>query len=109
LALLTAQTPAITGGAMTYSAVNSSDTAVPGNNVFLHVKTVGTSTNVTVVVPGSVYGQARADVVVAVGTNTDRIIGPLVPDLADPTTGVVTISYSATTAVTSALLAMATG
>lgn len=109
MALLTPQTPLITGAAMTYSAVNSSDTAVPGNNVFLHVKTGGTSTNVTIVVPGTQYGQNRPDVVVAIGTNTDRIIGPLVPDLADPTTGVVTVSYSATTSVTSALLAMAVG
>lgn len=107
MALLTAQAPNITGAALTYSAVNSSDTAVPGNNVYLHVKTGGTGTTVTVVVPGSTYGQARPDVSSgAIGTSTDRIIGPLVADLADPTTGLVTIQYSSTATVTAALLQM---
>jgi hypothetical protein len=106
MALLTAQAPNITGTAMTYSAVNASDTITPGNNLYLHVKTAGTGTTVTVVVPGSLYGQARPDVAVTLGTNTDRIIGPLVGDLADPTTGLITVQYSATTSVTAALLAL---
>jgi hypothetical protein len=107
MALLSAQAPNITGAAMTYTAVNSTDTATPGNNVYLHVKTGGTGTTVTVVVPGSQYGQARPDVSTgAIGTSTDRIIGPLVPDLADPATGLVTIQYSSTATVTAALLQM---
>lgn len=104
MALLVQQAPNILGSALTYTAVNASETVNPGDGVFLHVKTVGTGTTVTVVVPGSVYGQARPDVAVVIGTNTDRIIGPLVADLADPTTGLVTVTYSATTAVTAALL-----
>lgn len=104
MALLVQQAPSILGGAITYSAVNASDTVSPGDGLYLHVKTVGTGTTVTVVVPGSQYGQARPDVAIVIGTNTDRIIGPLVPDLADPTTGFITIQYSATTAVTAALL-----
>lgn len=106
MALLSAQTPNITGAAITYAAVNASETVTPAGNLYLHVKTVGTGTTVGVVVPGAVYGQARPDVAVVIGTNTDRIIGPLVADLADPTTGLITITYSATTAVTAALLAM---
>jgi len=106
MALLSAQTPVITGAAMTYSTPSSSDTANPGNNVYLHVKTGGTGTTVTIVVPGTEYGQNRPDVSVVIGTSTDRIIGPLVPDLADPSTGFVTINYSSTTTVTAALLAM---
>lgn len=106
MALLSAQTPNITGAAVTYAAVNASETVVPASNLYLHVKTVGTGATVTVVVPGSVYGQARPDVAVVIGTNTDRIIGPLVADLADPVTGLITITYSATTAITAALLAM---
>jgi hypothetical protein len=108
MTLLNAQTPTILGAALTYSAVTATDTANPGNNVFLHVKTVGTADTVTIVVPGSTYGQARPDVAIAIGTNTDRIIGPLVADIADPTTGLVTINHSATSAVTCALLSMAT-
>jgi hypothetical protein len=106
MALLVQQAPSILGGAITYSAVNSTDTVSPGGNLYLHVKTVGTGTTVTIVVPGTVYGQARADVAVVIGTNTDRLIGPLVGDLADPSTGLITINYSATAAVTAALLQM---
>lgn len=102
MALMSYQQVQITGPALTYSAVASSDTVAPSQRGFVHVKTGATSTNVTVVVPGTEYGQARADVTVAVGTNTERMIGPLVPDLADPTTGLVTIQYSATASVTSA-------
>jgi hypothetical protein len=104
VALLTPQAPNIAGAAMTYTAVNSSETVVPANNLYLHVKTVGTGATVTIVVPGSVYGQARPDVATALGTNVDRLFGPLVADLADPSTGLVTITYSATTAITAALL-----
>lgn len=106
MALLTSQAPNITGSAITYAAVTSSDTVVPGNNIYLHVRTTSNANNVTVVVPGSAYGQARPDVVVAMGTSTDRIIGPLGADLADPTTGLVTVTHSATSGVTQALLAM---
>jgi hypothetical protein len=104
MALLSGQAPNITGSAITYSTPTTTDTAVPGNNVYWHVKTVGTAVTATVVVPGSAYGQARPDVAVAIGTNTDRIIGPLTADLADPTTGFVNLNLSATTAVTVALL-----
>lgn len=106
MALLSAQTPGITGASMTYAAANASDTVNPGANVYLHVKTGGTGTTVTIVVPGTQYGQARPDVAVTIGTNTDRIIGPLQADLADPTTGLVTITYSSTTTVTAAVLAL---
>lgn len=106
MALLTPQAPNITGTALTYSTPTTSDTANPGNNIYWHVKTVGTAVTATVVVPGSAYGQARPDSAISIGTNTDRIIGPLVSDLADPVTGLVTLTLSATTAVTVALLAM---
>jgi hypothetical protein len=91
---------------MNYSPVNASDTAPPGGNLYLHVKTVGTGITVTVVVPGTAYGTARPDIAVVLGTNTDRLIGPLVGDLADPATGLVTVQFSPTTACTSALLQM---
>ena len=100
MAVLTAQAPNITGAALTPVAVSSSDTILPGNNVYVMVITVGTGATVGIVVPGSLYGQARPDVATAVGTNTWRIFGPLVSDLADVSTGLVTITYSATTAIT---------
>jgi hypothetical protein len=71
---------------------------------FLIVKNAsGTSDNAVVVVPGSTYGQANPDVTVAVPITTgERWIGPLTPDLADPTTGLITITHSQTASVTCA-------
>lgn len=106
MALVIPQVPNIQGSAITYATPTTSETIVPGNNVYYHVKTVGTAITTTVVVPGSTYGQANPDVAIAIGTNTDRLIGPLVPALADPATGLVTITHSATTAVTAAALVM---
>jgi hypothetical protein len=109
MALVSPQVPNITGSAITYSTPTTSETFVPGNNIYYHVKTVGTGITTTVVVPGSQYGQARPDIAITIGTNVDRLIGPLVADLADPTTGLVTITHSVTTAVTAAALAMGNG
>jgi hypothetical protein len=58
------------------------------------------------VVPGSAYGQARPDVAVSLPATGDRLIGPLTADLADPTTGFVTITRSAITGLTSAVIAV---
>lgn len=96
MALLTMQQVSITGIAPSYSAVTASDTCLPDDGVFLHVKnTAGTQDNCTVVVPGSYLGQAIPDVVVAVPITTgDKMIGPLTNALADPTTGLITITHS---------------
>ena len=104
MALVSPQVPNITGSAITYSTPTTSDTVVPGNNIYLHEKTSGTAVTTTVVVPGSAYGQARPDVAVSMPATGDRIIGPLTADLADPVTGFVTITRSATTGVTSAVI-----
>lgn len=106
MALVSPQIPSVLGSAITYGTPTSSETFVPGSNVYYHVITAGTADTVTVVVPGNVYGQPRPDIAIVIGTNSSRIIGPLVPDLADPTTGLVTITHSATTAVTAAALQM---
>ena len=106
MALVVPQVPNIQGTAITYATPTTSETFSPGNNVYYHVKTGGTGITTTVVVPGSTYGQANPDVAISIGTSTDRIIGPLVPALADPTTGLVTITHSATTSVTAAALIM---
>jgi len=100
MALVTPQVPSVSGGALVPATPTTSETFVPGNNVYYVVFTVGTAITTTVVVPGSQYGQNRPDVAHSIGTNSNRFIGPLVADLADPTTGLVTITHSATTAVT---------
>jgi hypothetical protein len=104
MALLQPQQIQVTGTAITYSAANASDTAKPDSRTFWHVKVGGTSTNLTVVVPGTQYGVARPDITVSGLTNTDRFFGPLVDDLADTSTGDITLLASQTVAVTSALV-----
>lgn len=104
MALLTMQQVVITGTTPSYGAVAASDTVVPDERAFLIVKNAsGTQDNAVVVVPGSTYGQANPDVTTAVPITTgERWIGPLVPALADPTTGLITITHSQTTSVTCA-------
>lgn len=106
MALLNPQQVAITGTTPSYGAVAASDTIVPDDRTFLIVKNAsGTSDTCTVVVPGSVYGQARPDIAVSVPiTNGERWIGPLVQDLADPATGLITVTHSQTASVTCALV-----
>jgi hypothetical protein len=107
VALLAPQQVTILGIAPSYAAVTASDTVYPDDNVFLHVKnTTGTQDNCTVVTPGSIFGQAIPDVVVAVPITTgDKMIGPLNSQLADPTTGLITITHSQVAAgVTCALI-----
>lgn len=65
------------------------------------------SINVTVDVPGNTkYGLANPDVVVAVPAGADRLIGPFPGDLANPTDGLVALTYSAVATVTVAAIAI---
>lgn len=106
MALLSIQQVAITGTTPTYSAVSASDTVVPDERCFLIVKNGNAAADTaTVVVPGTIYGQARPDVAVSVPATTgERWIGPLAGDLADPATGLITITHSVTATVTCALV-----
>jgi hypothetical protein len=106
MALLTLQQVLITGTTPSYGAVASTDTIVPDDRAFLIVKNAsGTQDNCVVVVPGTTYGQANPDVTTVVPITTgERWIGPMVAALADPTTGLITITHSQTTSVTCALV-----
>jgi hypothetical protein len=106
MALLTAQQVAITGTTVTYATPTTSDTVAPDERAFWHVKNTNASTRTaTVVVPGTTFGQANADVAVTVGATTgDEMIGPLVPALADPSTGLITLTLSSVTDVTAAIV-----
>jgi len=106
MALLVQQAPNVLGTALTYAAPSASDTAPPGDGLYYHIKTGATGTTVTIVVPGTLYGTARPDIATVIGTNTDRIFGPLIGDLADPTTGLITITTSSQATCTCALLQM---
>lgn len=106
MANLATQQIGITGTNPTYaSAGGSGDTVGPDDRTFLHVKNGDASSHsVTVAVPGSEYGQPRADVVVAVPAGESRFIGPLIHDLADSSDGRVHVTYTATTSMTVAAL-----
>lgn len=105
MALLSPQQITITGTDITYGAANASDTLVPDERAYLHYKNTNASTRtVTVVVPGTTFGQANPDVAVTLGATTgDEKIGPLPASLADPATGLITVTVSATAGVTVAL------
>lgn len=104
MALLTQQSLAVTGTTATYSAVSASDSVTPDSGQLLHVKNgSGASVTVTVVIPGTTWGQANPDIAVTVGAGADKFI-PLYPAQADASTGLITVTYSATTSITAALL-----
>ena len=106
MALLATQTAVQAGLTPSYSAVSSSDTAVPGDNVVLIVRNAGGSADtVTIVTPSTFSGLAIADQTVTVPATTGERIIPLPASLyADPTTGLATIQHSFTTSVTCIVL-----
>lgn len=101
MAELSHQQVQITGTEVTYaSAAAGGDTVKPGDRVFLHVKNGDASDHtVTIGVPGTLYGQAKADVGVTVTAGEERMIGPL-PAKLQNSSGLVDISYDAVTSVT---------
>ena len=100
MAALARQTIGLSTAVTPVAAGASGDTAPVDERGWFEVTVGGTSTTITLVVPGSAYGQARPDVSSGAVSNTTRRFGPLVPDLVDPATGVITISTSQQTAVT---------
>lgn len=74
-------------------------------NVFLHVKTGATPTNVTITTGGTLQGEPVADKVVVIGATSERLIGPFPPALynqAGVVPPVVWVDFSAITTVTCA-------
>lgn len=110
MALLTPQPVTQAGMTPTYTAVNASDTFVGGDSIFLHVKVGGTASTVTIASPTTTFcnlGAAGTAHQISVGplTSTERMIGPITAGrFNDPVTGVATVSYSAVTGVTAALI-----
>lgn len=107
MALLTMQTISPPSLTPSYGAVSASDTiANVDDRMFLHVKNAGGSSDtVTIVIPGNdQFGSAIPDPTVSVPATTgDRMI-PLIPAMADPATGLITVTHSFTTSVTCALV-----
>jgi hypothetical protein len=102
MALLAPQQIGYAGVLPTLGAASTSDTVAPDDRVFLWYKsTQGTSEIITVVVPGTSFGLALTDITVTIGATTgEEMIGPMVPALADPTTGLITITIPDVTGIT---------
>jgi hypothetical protein len=104
MALLTVQNISRTGVTPAYTAVSASDTFLPGQNTFIHVKNAGASpdTCVVQVLAGDPPGLTIADNSVSVTNAQERMIGPFPAQFfGDPTTGLATVTHGFTTSVTS--------
>jgi hypothetical protein len=107
MALLTVQQVSKPSTTPTYGAVAASDTiANADDRTFLIVKNAsGTSDTVTLVIPGNdVFGSAIPDPTVSVPITTGERWIPITPAMADPATGLVTVTHSQTASVTCALV-----
>ena len=83
------------------AAAGGGDRIEPGDRVFLHAKTTGTVSTITIdsVAPSN-YG-TDADVVVVMPATGERFIGPLPASrFASNSDGLVSITYSAVTGLT---------
>lgn len=109
MALLTATSVTSTATTVTAAAVSSSDTIsgsdIGTNGALLQVLNgSGASINVTISDPGTTaIGNAGTTVPQAVPAGADRWFR-LSPAHVNPSTGVATVAYSATTSVTSKLI-----
>jgi hypothetical protein len=102
MALLTYQQLGYAGTLPTLGAAATTDTVAPDDRGFLWYKsTQGTTEVITVVVPGTSFGLALTDITVTIGATTgEEMIGPLVQSLADPATGLITITIADVTGIT---------
>ena len=107
MALLATQTAPVNGVAPTFSAANASDTFVAGPNVLLYVKNTNASTRtITLTTPATSHGLAVADPSNTIGATTGELIfgGFDSATYNDPTTGVCTVTPSATAGVSYAVV-----
>lgn len=106
MAVLAVQQSSINGKIVAFTAADAGgDSFSPGDRVALQVRngSAGLIT-VTVVVPGTQYGQARPDIPVSIAAGAHASIGPFPADVADPDDGLVDVLYSTVTTVTRALV-----
>src|SRR5215831_5188106 len=84
------------------AAAGGGDAFAPGADTFIRVNNAGGAPiTVTFATPGSISGNAIADGGGSVTNAQSRLFGPFPADqYADPTTGLVTTTYSAVTSVT---------
>lgn len=96
------------GTAPTFGAAAAGDTALCGRGVFLVVRNSNAATrDVTIAAPGNVAtGQAYPDTTITVAALTGENWIPLYAEYADPADGLAHLTYSATSGVTRAVVAV---
>lgn len=101
MAVLATQVSTPTGANLTLSAASGGgDSFTPGSSTSLLVHNGdATAKTITIVVPGSTYGQANPDITLSVPAGGVALFGPWPTDIADPADGQVDVTYSATTSV----------
>lgn len=107
MATLAPQTPAVTGATLTFAAAAGGGDSFPVTGVVcLLVRNADASSKtVTLVRPGTTYGQADPDVAFTVAAGATGVWGPIpASDFVDPSDALVDITYSAVTSVTVAVL-----
>lgn len=105
MALLAKQSASVVGTTLTMNtAAGGGDTVlVDGAGIYLLVRNGdATSKTVTIVDPGTKFGQANPDIPVTVAAGAQALIGPIPPEFAD-SNSLVSITYSAVTSVTVAV------
>jgi hypothetical protein len=104
VALMAPQVVSVAGLTPAYTTPTTSDTVTPGTNLWLHVRTTTNADTVTLVdASRTPAGAASANLTVAIGTSSERLIGPLDVDLQNTATGLITVTHSNVTGVTAAL------
>lgn len=105
MALITPQQTTIAGTVFTLNPVNSSDTFAPDQNLFLSVwNNSGSAITVTFTDAGKTPGgSAATNPTSTVSAAQTKEFGPIPRSFADPTTGLITVSYSSTASVAAAL------
>lgn len=96
-----------TGLTPTFGAVdqpNGNDFLNVDERTYIHVKTGGSATVLTVPTPITIDGLAVADLSVSIGTSSERIIGPFPQQYYNQTDGKVYLDWSVGTSVTVAVI-----
>ena len=110
MALLATQTPGAAGVIPAYTAASATDTFVPDGDTLVHILNTNAATRTVSIGPATVHTQhgqniaAMTSATIAATTGT-YIMGPFPADLyADATTGLATITPSATAGITYAVI-----
>ena len=111
MALLTTQTVGVAGLiTASYTAAAASDTFVPTDRTFIHIKNTNAATRtVTVTTTGTTTGLAISDMVSGTipATTGEAFVGPFPAQFyADPTTGLATITPSASAGMSYAVVSV---